>query len=132
MGLMKLPDGAFSPSLRKEEQVHMPAGGGGVGEISEGDNRDMFLKSSPPSPRARGLQSSLSGLQDATPGGKTAGVSWQMQEFPEPLVKKPHGEGEGGAVGGRGQWTLASLSLRRCKGPGALMSSTTARSYDDV
>lgn len=104
MGLMKLPDGAFSQSLRKEEQVHTPAGGGGVGEISEGNNRDMFLKSSPPFPRARGLQSSLSGLQDATPGGKTAGVSWQMQEFPEPLVKKAPRRGGSRGWGDSGHW----------------------------
>lgn len=97
MGLMKLPDGAFSQSLRKEEQVHVPAGGGGAGEISKGNHRDVFLESSPPFPRAPGLQPSLSGLQDATPGGKTAGVPRQMQEFPEPLVKKPHGEGAAGA-----------------------------------
>lgn len=75
-----------------------------VGEISKGNNRDMFLKSSPPFPRAHGLQLSLSGLQDATPGGKTAGVSWQMREFPEPLVKKTHGEGAAGAGGESGPW----------------------------
>lgn len=97
MGLMKLPDGAFSQSLRKEEQVHVPAGGGGAGEIGQGNHRDMFLKSSPPFLRAPGLQSWWSGLQDATPGGKTAGASRQMQEFLEPLVKKPHGEGAAAA-----------------------------------
>lgn len=54
----------------------------------------FFFFCSPPFPRFCGFQFSLSGLQDPTPGGKTGGClfSQQMQEFPEHLVKKPHGE----------------------------------------